>query len=101
MSILQAELLLCKWIDFDYIVQWNTTADLCDDLQNIQSVGITNPQSIFENPRTKNAFTQSEIIVFLTDGQIQHQDVAKVRLHSSVICHRISLVLHVDRKSIE
>ncbi len=77
-SIFEIELNICKMIKFDKIVVWNTTAFICDDISTIEPNGITNPSSIFQNQLTNDLFDQSDLIFFLTDGQIEHQNVSKV-----------------------
>ena len=65
-------------IKFDKIVIQNTNAFICEDISLIEPNGITNPSSIFQNQLTKDLFDQSDFIFFLTDGQIEHQNVSKV-----------------------
>jgi hypothetical protein len=44
----------------------------------VESNGTTNPETIFENNSTKDVFNKYDIIVFVTDGQIEHKNVTKV-----------------------
>jgi hypothetical protein len=77
-SIFEVELNICQMIKFNHIVIWNTNAFICEDISMIKPNGLTNPSSIFQNQSTKDLFNQSDIIFFLTDGQIEHQNVFKV-----------------------
>ncbi len=77
-TILEAELSICDLIKFDDIVIWNTNSFICSNISNVQSNGIRNPSSIFENNSTKDIFLKSDVIVFVTNGQIEHKYVTKV-----------------------
>lgn len=65
-------------IEYDYIVIWNTDASISNDLSLIKSNGIANPSSIFNNNLTKDIFNQSDIIIFITNSNIQNTNVHQV-----------------------
>ena len=65
-------------IQFDAIVLWSDEAQICEEICSIGPGGTTNPSCIFTNLQTKTLFEQSDLIVFLSDGQIEHQHVSKV-----------------------
>lgn len=58
----------------DRIVYWNTDAILTT---NPRSDGGTDPSCIFSKSTTENLFKNSEIILFLTDGEIGQHEVTK------------------------
>ena len=77
-SIFEIELNLCQMIQFDQIILWSDKASIWEKTSLIEPNGITNPLCIYQNPSTKDLFQKSDLIFFLTDGQIEHQNVSKV-----------------------
>ena len=73
------ELDICQVTEFQSIVLWNSQAKLCTDLQSAHPTGGTDPASIFQDNSTKRAFEDSEIVVFVTDGDIGAGSVTQVR----------------------
>ena len=71
-SIFEIELNLCQIIPFDGVVLWSDHAQICQEISSIEPNGTTDPSYIFQNLQTKQLFQQSDFIVFLTDGQIEH-----------------------------
>ena len=57
----------------DKLVLWNTTVTVKPT--NAKSEGGTTPQCIFNNEYSKQLFANSEIVVFMTDGEIGSSDV--------------------------
>ncbi|CAF1686142.1 unnamed protein product, partial [Adineta ricciae] len=82
-TILEAELDICHYIQFDYIVLWNSSAEICKDIKCAMPTNGSSPSSIFENTNTKEAFNQSDVIVFVTDGEIGNASVAQVSTNYS------------------
>ncbi|CAF4158021.1 unnamed protein product [Rotaria sp. Silwood2] len=78
-DVLQAELSICQATQFDYVVLWNTSAKLCTNIETATPAGGTNPTCIFQNESTKNAFNKSDVIVFVTDGEIGNSSVTQVK----------------------
>ena len=78
-SILAAELAICQVTQFQSIALWNSQAKLCTDLRAARPEGGTDPASIFQNSTTKKAFEDSDIVVFVTDGDIDAGSVTRVR----------------------
>lgn len=78
-NVLQAELSICQVTKFDHIVLWNSYAQLCTNIDSASPTGGTNPTAIFQNQSTKNAFNQSDVIVFVTDGEIDNVSVTQVK----------------------
>ena len=77
-SIIESELSLCQLKKFDHIVAWSTTATICRDLSRLPAQGGTDPTSIFTNPKTKAAFDASDVVVFVTDGEIPAPSVTRL-----------------------
>ena len=77
-DILKAELGICQRIQFNHVILWNTSAQICTDIQSAKPSGGTDPSTIFQNPSTKNAFNASDVIVFVTDGEIDNGSVTRV-----------------------
>ena len=65
-------------IEFNHIVIWNENAFLYGNLFTIESNGMSNPSSIFQNQLRKDLFNQAEVLIFLTDGRIEHGNVLRV-----------------------
>ena len=78
-NVLQAELSICQAIQFDHIVLWNTSAKLCTNIESAKPDGGTNPTAIFQNESTKKAFNASDVVVFVTDGEIDNGSVTQVK----------------------
>jgi hypothetical protein len=78
-NVLQAELSICQATQFNHIILWNTSAQLCTNIQSAKPDGGTNPTAIFQNKSTENAFNASDVIVFVTDGQIGNSSVTQVK----------------------
>ncbi|CAF4706468.1 unnamed protein product, partial [Rotaria magnacalcarata] len=76
-TVLQAELSICQATRFDHIVIWNSSAELCTNIASAKPEGGTYPIAIFQNEATKNAFHQSDVIVFVTDGEIDNASVTQ------------------------
>ncbi|CAF0804459.1 unnamed protein product [Didymodactylos carnosus] len=76
-DILKAELSICQDIKFDNIILWNSSAEICKDIKSARSTGGTDPQAIFKNGSTKEAFNTSDVIVFVTDGEIDNSSVTQ------------------------
>ncbi len=76
---MKAELSICQAIQFDHIVLWNSSASLCTNIQSAYSTGGTSPTAIFKDESTKKAFIESDVIVFTTDGEIDHGSVTQVK----------------------
>ncbi|CAF3960171.1 unnamed protein product, partial [Rotaria sp. Silwood2] len=76
-NVLQAELSICEATQFNHIVLWNTSAKLCTNIQSARPDGGTSPTAIFQNESTKNAFNKSDVIVFVTDGEIDNSSVTQ------------------------
>ncbi len=74
---------ICQATQFDHIVLWNSSAKLCTDIQSAKSDGGTSPTAIFQNESTKKAFIESDIIVFATDGAIDHGSVTQVNINNN------------------
>ncbi|CAF1345759.1 unnamed protein product [Rotaria sordida] len=81
-NVLQAELSICQVTQFDHIVLWNTTAKLYTNIETAHPEGGTNPTTIFQNESTKNAFNKSDVIVFVTDGEIDNNSVTQFATHT-------------------
>ncbi|CAM4902989.1 unnamed protein product [Rotaria socialis] len=82
-TVLQAELSICQATRFDHIVLWNSSAELCTNVALAKSEGGTYPITIFQNGATKNAFYQSDVIVFVTDGEIDNASVTQFQTHAN------------------
>ncbi len=78
-NVLKAELSICQSTQFNHIVLWNTSAKLCTNIESAISEGGTNPTAIFQNELTKKAFNASDVIVFVTDGEIDNSNVTQVQ----------------------
>jgi hypothetical protein len=78
-NVLQAELSICQATQFNHIILWNSSAQLCTSIQSAKSEGGTDPKAIFQNKSTENAFNASDVIVFVTDGEINNSDVTQVK----------------------
>ncbi len=78
-NVLQAELSICQATQFDHIVLWNSSANLCTNINSAKPEGGTSPTAIFQNESTKKAFHASDVIVFVTDGEIENSSVTQVR----------------------
>ncbi|CAF3770213.1 unnamed protein product [Adineta steineri] len=76
-NVLQAELSVCQATEFNHIILWNTSAKLCTNINSVRPEGGTNPTTIFQNELTKKAFDQSDVIVFVTDGEIDNSSVTQ------------------------
>ena len=70
---------ICQSTQFNHIVLWDTSAGLCRDIQSARPNGGTDPTCIFHNTATKEAFSSSDVIVFVTDGEIPSQSVTQVK----------------------
>src|SRR5258706_7608955 len=76
-SILSHELYLVKLFNQQTIkrVTWNTKA--LEFSNNVYSNDGTSPSSIFENPVTELIFDDAEVIIFMTDGEIDQSEVTR------------------------
>ncbi|CAF1491639.1 unnamed protein product [Rotaria sp. Silwood1] len=81
-NILEAELSICHVTQFDYVVLWNTLAKLCTNIQTATPEGGTSPSAIFYNELTKEAYTKSDVIVFVTDGAIDNTSVTQFAIYT-------------------
>lgn len=100
-SIFEIELNLCQMIQFDQIVFWSDQSSIWEKTSLIEPNGITNPLCIYQNSSTKHLFQQCDVMFFLTDGQIEHQNVSKVISMNKIsffIESSFSLVFLTDRK---
>ena len=88
--VLQAELNICQATNFDHVVLWNSSARLCTDIESAQPEGGTSPIAIFQNEPTRNAFQTCDVVVFVTDGEIDNHSVTQVEISNhiyiSIIC---------------
>ncbi|CAF3680647.1 unnamed protein product [Rotaria sp. Silwood1] len=73
------ELSICEATQFNHVVLWNTSAKLCTNIQSARPDGGTSPTAIFQNESTKQAFNKSDVIVFVTDGEIDNGSVTQVK----------------------
>lgn len=78
-NVLKAELSICQATKFNHIVLWNSTAKLCTNIESATSEGGTSPMAIFQNQSTKAAFNESDVVVFVTDGEIDNSSVTQVK----------------------
>ncbi|CAF1533761.1 unnamed protein product, partial [Rotaria sordida] len=76
-NVLETELSICQVIQFDYVILWNTSAKLCTNIETSTPQGGTSPMAIFHNESTKEAFNKSDVIVFVTDGEIDNSSVTQ------------------------
>ncbi|UJR07771.1 hypothetical protein I4U23_012054 [Adineta vaga] len=76
-NVLQAALSICETVRFDHIILWNTSAEICTDITAAKPTGGTSPKAIFQNESTKQAFEKSDVIVFVTDGEIDDNSVTQ------------------------
>ena len=67
---------------FNHVVLWDTSASICTDLSAVRPQGGTEPTAIFTNPITKSAFDASDIVVFVTDGEISPSSVTQLAIHT-------------------
>lgn len=100
-TILEAELSICNLIEFNDIVIWNTKAFICSNISNIQSNGNRNPSSIFENNSTKEIFIKSDVIVFVTNGQIQQKNVTKFSLNLKNNLNKMLIICIIVEENVE
>lgn len=77
-NILKAEIGICERIQFNHVILWSTSAQICTDIQTARHGGGTDPSAIFQHSATKNAFNASDVIVFVTDGEIDNGSVTRV-----------------------
>ncbi|CAF1092901.1 unnamed protein product [Adineta ricciae] len=75
--VLQAELSICQATNFDHVVLWNSSARLCSDIKSARPEGGTSPIAIFQNESTRKAFQTCDVVVFVTDGQIDNHSVTQ------------------------
>ena len=78
-NVLETELSICQVTQFDYVVLWNTSAKLCTNIETSTPQSGTSPMAIFHNESTKEAFNKSDVIVFVTDGEIDNSSVTQVK----------------------
>lgn len=63
------------------IVTWNSVAKNIRGTGEMYSTGGTDPSCIFSNEKTKAVFNSSNVIVFLTDGEVSNSEVTRFATH--------------------